>query len=284
MLHVVLPVHDRCAVTAGFVRALRAQTYTDYRLLLIDVGCTDGTADMVSSLLPARQLVVLHGNGQLWWAGALQHAYEHLSEHALQPDDAVLIINDDVTFAPGFLGDGMTVLAANQGACIQALATDGDGQVVDRGTVADTARLRFHAAQPGEAPNCLSTRGLLMDAATFLHSGGFRPRWLPHYLSDYEFTLRLRRQGVRLMVDPRFALQASLEMTGLSAPPTTDARAVWTNAFSNRAKFNPKHWSAFVLMVCPPHRAPMHLLRIWAGFARTFLSAALSGRRLHERT
>lgn len=275
MLHVILPVHDRCKVTEGFVRALRAQTHTDYRLLLVDDGCTDGTADMARSLLPSRQLVVLRGNGQLWWGGSLQLAYEYLCAEALDDRDAVLIMNDDVTFEPGFLSSGLAALAEAPQACIQAIGVDRTTGKVDCGAVADLVRLRFRDAAEGEAPNCLCTRGLLMYAGTFVRSGGFRPRWLPHYLSDYEFTLRLRRNGVPLRVDPRFTASVAFELTGLERPSRLGPRQFIAESFSNRAMFNPKHWSAFIVMTCPRSVIPLHLARIWLGFARALLRSLL---------
>ena len=256
------------------MRALLAQAYADYRLLLIDDGCTDGTADMVRGLLPARQLTVLRGDGQLWWAGALQWAYQHLCNGPLDDCDAVLIINDDVGFDPGFLTAGLTALAESPGACIQAIGVDRVTREVDRGAVADLVRLRFRPAGACETPNCLSTRGLLMGGATFRRSGGFRPRWLPHYLSDYEFSLRLRRQGVQLRADPRFQAEVAFELTGLARPSSSGVRRFVSDALSNRAKFNPKHWSAFVVMACPPWVVPLHLIRIWLRFGRSALEAA----------
>jgi hypothetical protein len=114
-----------------------------------------------------------------------------------------------------------------------------------------------------------------MTGATFLRSGGFRPRLLPHYLSDYEFTLRLARRGTELVVDESFVMQSAPELTGLNKPSSRTLRGVWNEAFSNRAKFNPKHWSAFAVMVCPPWTVPLHLVRIWLIFLRHLAAAVL---------
>lgn len=278
MLYIVAPVHNRAAVTARFVGLLAQQSYQDFTLVLVDDGCTDDTVAIARSTLPQRQLVTLTGDGQLWWAGALQMAYEYLQAPWLKAGDAVLITNDDVAFEADFLARGLAVLAAQPGACIQAMGVDQVSGTVDRGAVADLRRLRFRAAEPGEAANCLSTRCLLMGANTWRRSGGFRPRWLPHYLSDYEFTLRLRRQGAPLLVDESFSARIDLGLTGLDRPPQAGVRRYWADALSNRAKFNPKHWSAFVLMACPGWVAPLHLLRIWLGFVRSLLRAALPNR------
>ena len=214
MLHVVLPVHNRRPVTEDFVRALRAQTIDAFRMVLVDDGCTDGTVEAVQSLLPVERLVVLRGDGQLWWAGALQRAWQMLSALPSGDSDAVLIINDDVGIEPGFLAAGLEVLSERPRACVQALGVDKSTGVRDVGAVADLRRLSFRPAAEAEAPSCLSTRGLLMSLRTFTQSGGFRPDRLPHYLSDYEFTLRLARDGVQLLVDPRFSLVADHSTSG----------------------------------------------------------------------
>jgi GT2 family glycosyltransferase len=267
MLHIVVPVHNRAAVTERLAAALARQTMSQFRLLLIDDGCTDDTVSRVLARLGAQCVRVLRGNGDLWWAGALQLAYEQLCAEVLDEGDAVLILNDDVEVDDDFLQQGLTVLAESPGACIQAIGLDTATGTADRGAVVDLARLHFRAARSGEAPNCLSTRGLLMSARSFTRSGGLRPRWLPHYLSDYEFTLRLRRQGRPLIVDERFRARVHFELTGLDVPDLSSPRALWQQAFSNRAKFNPKHWSAFVVMACPSYMMPLHLLGIWKRFA-----------------
>lgn len=272
MLHIVLPVHNRVAITARFLSALVAQPVDDYMLVLVDDGCTDDTVAIVRRHVPGDRLQVLHGDGNLWWAGALQRAYEHLRT-SCRPDDAVLLINDDVRFGPDFLTNGLRLLAAEPGSCFQAVGVDPATGTEVRGVVADLRHLQFRAAAPGEQPNCLATRGLLMRGAVFLRSGGFRPRWLPHYLSDYEFTLRLHRQGVPLRCDGAFRAEFDPAATGDERYARDGLRRCWTRAFSNRAKYNPLHWSAFVLMVCPPASAPRHLVGIWGRFARALWQA-----------
>lgn len=281
MIHVVLPVHNRVEVTSAFVASLLGQTVTDYRLLLVDDGCRDGTVEHVRQLLPPHRLRVITGDGNLWWGGALQRAYEALRDDGLSDADAVLIINDDVTMAPDFLANGLAVLAGNPGSAVQAMGVDRDTGSIDRGAVANLITLRFRAAAEGEAPNCLSTRGLIMPAAILLRSGGFRPDVLPHYMSDYEFTLRLRRQGVALRCEPAFRATVRLDMTGPDqATAGSGVRRFLAETFSNRAKQNPRRMSAFVRLTCPAWVVPLHLARIWLRFGLRFLRAlAWSARR-----
>lgn len=275
MIHILLPVHNRAQVTEALAAALAQQDIGDYRLLLIDDGCRDDTVARVQAVLPASRLQVLTGDGNLWWAGALQLGHDALLSEPVDDDDAVLILNDDVEFEPDFLRTGLAVLRAYPDAAMQAVGHDRVTGTVDRGAVADLIALSFEAATPQRPANCLATRGLLMRAATFKRSGGFRPRWLPHYLSDYEFTLRLRAQGTPLLCDDRFRAVVRLELTGLESYRTDGWSAFWNEAFSNRAKHNPLHWSAFVVMACPWWTWPLHLPRVWLGFARAALRVAL---------
>ena len=274
MLYIVLPVHNRAPVTSRFLSDLDKQTHSDYQLVLVDDGCTDRTVDIARETLP-QLLHVLTGDGQLWWAGALQMAYAYLLAKGLSNDDAVLLINDDVRIAADFLSCGLAALRAHPGSCIQAVGVDPANGQLDHGAMADTRRLSFRAARQGEAPNCLSTRGLLMSGKTFAASGGFRPRWLPHYLSDYEFTIRLARQGTRLLTDPSFTLVADHTTTGEQVFAGGSLRAYVTHSLSNRAMYNPKHWSALALLICPFWIAPIVAARIWAGFVLRGIKIAL---------
>lgn len=276
MIHILLPVHNRAAVTAEFAAALARQDVGDYRLLLIDDGCRDDTVERVRGLIAPERLEVLRGDGNLWWAGALQLGYDHLLTRTLADDDAVLILNDDVGLAPDFLRQGLRVLSEHPHAAIQAVGHDRLTGTIDRGALVDLVALRFREATPAEPANCLSTRGLLMRAAVFKASGGLRPHRLPHYLSDYEFTLRLRRQGVQLRSDERFHATVRLEMTGQAGYRRDGLGAFWSEAFSNRAKYNPRHMSWFILMACPLWVVPLHLARVWLHFVRAALQAAFS--------
>src|SRR3546814_4898863 len=103
-----------------------------------------------------------------------------------------IIINDDVTVAEDFLAKVLDALRRHPGGCLQAVGTDPRSSEVDCGTIADLIRLTFRAARPGETPNCLSTRGLMLDAAMFKASGGFRPRWLrsEEHTSEHQSLMR----------------------------------------------------------------------------------------------
>jgi FkbM family methyltransferase len=273
MIYVVLPVHNRLAMTQRCVRCLLAQTHRPFHLVLVDDGCDDGTPQQVAAEMAGHPLTILRGERNLWWAGALQLAYRWLRTRPVMPHDAVLLLNDDVTFGPEFLAAGLACLDGERRRWVQAVAHGSGGVPPERGVRVDLLRLRFRPADDTSEANCLSTRGLMLDLAAFVRSGGFRPRLLPHYLSDYEFTLRGARHGALLTSCEAFSLRMDTDATGLREAPQDGFFDFVRSSFSTKATFNPLRLSIFVVLCCPAWVAPFHLARIWAGFARMGLLA-----------
>jgi GT2 family glycosyltransferase len=202
---VLLPIHNRRAVTERFVRGLVAQTDQNYHLVLIDDGSTDGSAQAVCSLLPGA--TVLRGRGNWWWGGGLQHGLRWLLRGKLSRGDLVLIANSNTVVEPGFLKAGRAALAPHPSSLLQAqLYRLSDGGFVEAGVHVDWEKLRFEGVADPDEINCLSTRGLLLRADDLVAIGGFHTWLLPHYGSDYEFTIRARRRGFALISDPGFML------------------------------------------------------------------------------
>ena len=271
-LHIVLPVHNRRATTVAFVEALRRQTDQDFKLVLVDDGSTDGTADAVRRLLPAVDVVT--GAGDWWWAGSLAQGCRRLRETGVRDGDVLLLINDDVVIGPEFLAQGRAELAQKPGTVLLARQTDAaTGAEIDHGggVHADLREMRFAAAaRPGDV-NCLPTRGLFLRWGDFVRTGGFVPERLPHYLSDYEFTLRARSRGLALRVAKAASLGVRSDQTGralanLFAEPRAGRFRL---LFSHRYKDNPRAWSAFVALAAPRTRRPYLWLKIWLNFGLT---------------
>lgn len=268
-LLVVLPVHNRRATTVRFVEALRVQTRRPDRLILVDDGSSDGTAAAVCALWPQAEVVT--GIGDWWWAGALDQGCRHLLRTGVADDDILLFVNDDVVIAPDFLEQALTEFQPRVDTLLLARQRDADtGAELDHGggVKVDLRELRFSAARGPEEIDCLPTRGLFLRWRDFRRTGGFYPRTLPHYLSDYEFTLRARRAGLRLMVARTAALGVKLKESGRSvADLFTETR--WRRLgllLSPRFKDNPVTWSVFAWLAAPPTRLPYLWLKIWVLF------------------
>ncbi|HMV46842.1 MAG TPA: glycosyltransferase [Blastocatellia bacterium] len=263
-LYILLPVHNRRETTRRFLECLRAQTFQDYHLLLIDDGSTDGTAEMAREFIST--LTVLGGSGDWWWAGSLQQGIEWLKQRNAVSESFVLMINDDVTFEPQFLERAVALLQSAPRTLLLAQAVSKQtGRPLVSGVEADLKHWRFQPSQAANKINCLTTNGLFLRWADLQQIGGFHPRWLPHYNADYEFTLRAYRKGFRLHVSPELQLVWDEKTTGFHRFDRMPLAAFLRQYFSKKSLGNPVYHSAFVLLVSPRLRIPVHLAKIWWG-------------------
>ena len=263
-VYILLPVHNRRAVTVRMAQALRDQTWPQVQLVLVDDGSTDGTTDAVRTLLPSA--VVIRGDGHWWWAGCLHHACEWLAAKGVSADAVICFLNDDVDIAPDFIALAVGELAACPDTLLLARQAQGE-TAGDGGIRADLWRLRFNPESNPSAINCLPTRGLFLRWGDLVRTGGFHPRLLPHYLSDYEFTLRAHRRGLQLRVAEKAALSPQADQTGWSRADlfTRPRRQRFAMLFSRRFKENPLTRSAFVWLAVPFWLRPWVGLRVWGG-------------------
>ena len=268
-LYILLPVHNRREITVRFVEALAQQTWREFSLILIDDGSRDGTADAVRKIL--AEVVVLTGTGDWWWAGCLDQGCRQLATLGVVDEDILLLINDDLSLAFDFLARAMAEFSTTTDTLLLARQVDATtGKEIDHGggVQVDVSHMRFAAANRAEEINCLPTRGLFIRWRDLCRAGGFRPAQLPHYMSDYEFTYRAWRKGLRLRVASSVSVGVQLAQSGESLAtvfrlPRSRRFAL---IFSQRFKNNPVTWSMFIQLTAPPARRPYLWAKIWVHF------------------
>jgi GT2 family glycosyltransferase len=272
-IYVLLPVHNRRAVTQRLIRCLCAQRYRDFHLVLIADGSTDGTPEMVHAYLP--DATIIRGNGDWWWGGSLDQGLRWLRGNAaVKQDDLVLMINDDTEFDDSFLESAAAVMRSRRRTLLLARLIDKEsGRCLDAGIHADWSNLTFQVATTPEQVNCFSTRGLFVHVRDVAQIGGFRPFLLPHYASDYEFTIRAHRKGFALITSPDVWLVEDSTKTGQRTPATGSLMQFLSGVFSKRYLGNPIYWSTFVILASPWKYVPRCLWCIWRGFLKNLSTA-----------
>lgn len=208
-IHVVTPVFNRLAMTQTLVTCMREQIVNQrLRILVVDDKSTDGTAPWLAA---QQDIEVLTGDGTLFWGGAIDLALRHLRVTASE-DDWVLLMNNDTTVAPDFLQRLLDVANTHAPAAVGSVIRDqrDPARLLSIGARVDAWRLRTRDLldKPGLQPvsdtvlavEALSGRGVLFPMAGLIAAGGMRPRALPHYLADYEVSVRVRKAGWRLLV------------------------------------------------------------------------------------
>lgn len=256
--YVITPVHNRRAITTKFASALAVQTLKGITLVLVDDGSTDGTAEAVRQIL--RSTVVLQGDGSLWWGGSLRRGVSWLKAQGL-PDGAVVVfMNDDVDFDDWFferavaeletLGPGHFLIAPG--------VFQTSGRLSREAGITDWSRLKLaHYGQGPERIDHATTRSLFMHWSDLRRIGGLHPTLLPHYTSDYVFTMTAHRRGIRLIPARSVCAKFSDETTGDHGLDLYHGWSKVKHLFSPRFSYNPIHQFFFVWYACPwPYKIP----------------------------
>ena len=273
-IYILLPVHNRKEITRKFVDSLKIQTWQHFHLLLIDDGSTDGTEEMIREQIAAEKLTVIKGKGNWWWAGSLQQGINWLKKHDVKSSDIVLMINDDVTFESDFLENGVEFIQQHPNSLLLSRFYDPDqDEIIEAGVKADMRRMSFVDADTPEEINCLSTRGLFLTWETLKRMGNFHPVMLPHYGSDYEFTMRATRKGFDMATVNDVVLIPDHSATGVREYEADLFPDEIKTMFSKRCTYNPVYWTSLILLAFPVRFMASNILRVWAGAAWRLLKS-----------
>jgi GT2 family glycosyltransferase len=213
-VHVIVPVFNRLAMTQSLVACLLRQRPSQLlRILVVNDGSTDGSAEWLAA---QDDIEVLNGDGSLFWGGAVDLAVRHLQTRAAA-EDWVLLMNNDTTVADDFVQHLLDTAQTYAPSAVSSVIRDeaDHTRLLSIGARVDAWRLLtrdlIDTDRPKESAvvvevDALSGRGVLFPMAGLIAAGGMRPRALPHYLADYELSLRVRKHGWRLLVSTSSAV------------------------------------------------------------------------------
>jgi GT2 family glycosyltransferase len=141
------------------------------------------------------------------------------------PDDWVLFVNNDTHIKASFVQSLLTTARRLSPAAVgSALRQDqAPFKLQSIGPVVDAWKFLMDDVLGPENVeaieqvsgihdvDALSGRGVLYPLLALQQAGGMHPKWLPHYLADYEVSLRVRAAGWRLVVDSAVAVYSADE-------------------------------------------------------------------------
>lgn len=171
-------------------------------VFLTDDGCTDGTADAVNQSFPKRQITIVNGDGNLFWAGGMRKAWRE----AIRKEgrvDFFLLLNDDTFAFPTMLAE----LLATHRYCTTELGKTGiySGVTCDErdtsiitysGDVFDNQR-RLTRLGPSGKPqrvDVTNANALLVPQAVVDDIGIFYDGYT-HSCADNDYAIQANRHG-----------------------------------------------------------------------------------------
>jgi GT2 family glycosyltransferase len=206
---VLITCHNRRDITVACVSALQKQENSfefSLAIYVVDDGCTDGTADALSSYQNVR---VIKGDGNLFWVRGMHLAF---AEAMKGSHDGYLWLNDDIVLDPDALhrllkSYEQLVQSIGKEVIVVGSTRDPDSSETTYGGARQMSRMRpltFEQAVPGNVEIEIDTfqgnfvyipeqtaRLVGNIDAGFLHKGG-----------DTDYGLRARAAGVRIWLMP----------------------------------------------------------------------------------
>jgi len=256
-------------MTLACLDSLKHQVYRDYRVVLCDDGSTDGTSQSIQQRFP--DVIVLHGDGNLWWTGATNLCIEHVLHNA-RSGDHVLTLNNDLEVPSNYLATLAAAAAKYPRAVIGSACADiktrnmafaGSRHSWLTAKATPVLPIRDHLPDDPDTVSVthLPGRGTLIPVDVFSAIGLYDGKHLPQYGADFDFSFRARRAGYRPLVSLRSIVYSHVEETGMT---TVCESLSWSSFFryltdrKSPANLRARWWLAY--KNCPRLWLPFYVL------------------------
>ena len=258
MLYILIPIHNNVEDVVKCLTCIQRQTYTDYEVIIINDGSTDNSSSIIKEKFPNS--IILEGDGNLWWGGALHKGIEYVLNCAYN-SDYILMLNNDLVFNYDYLDTLIKGADINPDTAVGSLCLNQKTKVlVDSGVIIDWKRLSFtHKEVLNDGDDfihnvdVLSTRGLIVPVHIIKSVGNFIPDRILHYLSDYEYTIRIKNAGYQLLTSKKAVVYLDVDKTGIHTNwgGKLTSKSIFDTIFSTRSSSNLKSWLWFIHTCCP---------------------------------
>ena len=201
---VLMACHNRCAKTLECLNRLKSaadRAVLRYRLYLFDDGSTDGTADAVREQEP--EAVILTGDGTLFWNRSMNRVFEAAMRAGFP---AYLWLNDDTMLEPDSVIQLLEAYkSAEEDVIVVGAVRDPDsGQLTYGGGRRPHPYLRPFLCSRVELNDTPQEVDIMNGNVVFVPDaiaralGNLDPVF-EHGMGDTDYSLRARRQGVRIL-------------------------------------------------------------------------------------
>lgn len=274
-VYIATAVHNDLDYTKKLLSSVKAQTYGNLELVIVD----DGSSDLTESYLREQSSVkVISGDGNLWWTGALYLAVEEILSRS-EEVDYILTVNNDCVFGKNYVEKLVAAGGLDKKSITGSVILDINDRkkVIGAGVNIDWSARRVVVPKTRFVENskdnisidtdtdALPTKGTLFPVKVFKEIGNFDKRNFPHYLSDYEFTIRAKSRGYNLQVNHEAKIYTDTSRSGLGreVPEKITLKEFKSLMFTKRSSVNIVDHYRFIKKCCPQqHKYKNYLLLI----------------------
>lgn len=185
---VIIPTYNRCAYVQEAIDSVLAQTYTDYEIIVIDDGSTDGTGEALRERYGGRIRYVLQDNQR---QSAARNTGVRMAEGEL-----LAFLDSDDRFLPFYLQEQVAALAANPNC---GLVCCGAYLIDQAGARIGTEIRPWEVASIPDLEHCIIACPILLGYVLLQKRHYVRVGGLDHALQvheDWDLFLRLLLSGV----------------------------------------------------------------------------------------
>ena len=101
MIFICISVYNRVELTIKCIESIYRQKFNDFKIIICDDGSSDGTCDIIRERY--SEVIVLKGNGNLWWAGGTNQCIQKALQMSNSDNDYIFTLNNDTELTDGLL-------------------------------------------------------------------------------------------------------------------------------------------------------------------------------------
>jgi len=280
MIYIIIPVFNRIEHTIKCIHSLSKQSYTDYKIVLVDDGSTDKTADVISHKYP--DVFIIKGKGDWWWSESMNQGLNYVLDVG-NDDDLVLSLNNDLVVGHDYL-ESLLLTYQNHPKSLIGSVSIKDQATMEMDFAGIVWNCRTAKYKPVKNVNAdysdlvgevsvlesdlLPGRGTLYPLMLISEIGLYDAMSFPQYVADEDFSLRACKKGYSLLVSTKSVVFSDVSQTGINFKyerPTM--RKFILSLFSIRSSTNLK-----VRFLFSKKHADNHPIYFIFDFGRIFLS------------
>lgn len=284
-VHVVIPVLNRWEQTRKCLAHLRGGSFTNLRIIVVDHGSTDGTAEGLKNEYP--DVLRVPGSNELWWSGATNLGVRTALDNGAS---LIMLLNNDCYVSRDTVEMLVSHITAHPAAIIAPMHRNlHSGEIITKrgGTL---FLLGFPTLQlPGKSlykpgatdlrptPIIMGGRGTLIPASIFGRIGLFNDIELPHYWADHDFFLRCKKSGIAQYIAQGTVVDIDESTTSAASGLKNMTLSQFVDSFrSRRSHRNVKDLCSLFRLHYPiPHLYPVGVFLNMVRYTLVYLSARI---------